>query len=112
LDGQTEQAIYGFPSGYTAYVDRWAGGIDKASGVTASADFQLRFNPNPDEQTVSFIRKRDSSVQSTGNNYFQKIYKHDNSFAGPGILKVQATASSNDIDGYSEFDLILVQDGF
>jgi len=111
-DGQTEQAIYGFPSGYTAYVDRWAGGIDKAQGAAASCDFQLRFNPNPDVQTLSFQRKRDASVQSTGNTGFEKIYKHDNSYVGPGILKVQGIASAADLDGYSEFSLILVEDGF
>ena len=110
-EGQTEQAIYGIPSGYTAYVDRWAGGIDKAQGTAASCDFQIRFNPNPDVQTLSFTRKRDASVQSTGNTGFEKIYKHDNSYAGPGIIKIQAIASAADLDGYSEFSLILVEDG-
>ena len=44
--------------------------------------------------------------------FFEKIYKHDNTFPGPGIIKIQAISSTNDLDGYSEFDLILVQDGY
>ena len=111
-EGQTEQAIYGFPSGYKVYIDRWSGGIDKSTGAAASADFQIRFNPNPDVQTLAFIRKRDSSVQSTGTSKFENRYKHDNQLTGPGIVKIQAIASAADVDGYSEFDLILVKDGF
>ena len=111
-EGQTEQAIYGFPSGYKVYIDRWSGGIDKAQGSPASADFQIRFNPNPDVQTLAFIRKRDSSVQSTGTSKFENRYTHDNQLVGPGIVKIQAIASAADVDGYSEFELILVKDGF
>ena len=111
-EGQTEQAIYGLPSGYTAYIDRWSGGIDKAQGAAASADFQVRYNPNPDVQTLAFIRKRHSSVQSTGTSKFENRYKHDNKLVGPGIIKIQAIASAADVDGYSEFDLTLVKDGY
>ena len=49
-DGQTEMAIYGFPSTQTAYMTKWRCNIDKVAGAAASADFLLMFNPNPDVQ--------------------------------------------------------------
>jgi len=111
-DGQTEQAVFGFPSIQTAYMTRWAVGIDKAQGAAASADFQIMFNPNPDVQTVSFLRKQDMAVQSTGSNAMEKMYSHRPKFDGPGIIKIRANASANDIDAHADFDLTLVQDGF
>ncbi len=111
-DGQTEQAIFGFPSTQTAYMTRWAVGIDKNIGGVATADFQIRFNPNPDVQTVAFQRKQDVSVQSTGTNSIEKVYSGRPKFDGPGIIKVQGIASANDLDAHADFDLILVEDGY
>ena len=111
-DGQTEQAIFGFPSTQTAYMTRWAAGIDKATGAPASADFQIRFNPNPDVQTVAFLRRQDVSVQSTGTTSIEKVYSGRPKFDGPGIIKIQGISSSNDVDAHAGFDLILVEDGF
>lgn len=111
-DGQTEQAIYGFPSGHSVYLTGWAAGIDKASGAAATCDFEMSFNPNPDVQTLSFIRKQDISVQSNGSTAIQKIYNAKPSFVGPGIIKIRAKASINDVDGHSNFNLTLVKDGY
>ena len=110
--GQTEQAIYGFPSTQVAYMTRWMVGIDKASGAVASADFQIRFNPNPDVQTLAYIRQQDASVQSTGTNSFEEKFESRPKFNGPGIIKIQGIASANDVDAHSSFDLVLVEDGF
>jgi len=110
-DGQTEQAIYGYPSGYKAYLMRWRVGIDKTAGAPATADFEIRMNPNPNTQTLAFIRKQDLAVQSTGSNTTEKIYSASPPcYAGPAILKVTAIGSAADIDGQSDFDLILVAD--
>ena len=110
-DGQTEQAIVGIASGYKAYLTRWHVGIDKTQGTAASADFEIRMNPNPDVQTLAFIRKQDLAVQSTGANTVEKDFSAlPPCYAGPAILKVTATASSADLDGQSDFDIIIVAD--
>jgi len=103
-DGQTEMAIYGVPSVQDFYLTRWSANIDKASGGTTTADFILRVNPNPDIQTLAFIRKQDISLQSTGTNMFEKRYSCYPKFSGPCIIKIQGIASAADVDGESGFD--------
>ena len=101
-------AIYGIPSTQDAYLTRWSCNIDKATGAAASADFELRVNENPNVQLLNFIRKQDISLQSTGVSMFQSIYSLPIKIPGPAIVKVQAIASAADVDGESQFDLILI----
>jgi hypothetical protein len=107
-DGQTEMAIYGIPSTQTAYLTKWRANIDKAQGAAASADFEFRSNGNPDVQTLAFARKHDIALQSTGTNMFESTFDPPIRFPGPCLLKVQAIASTSDLDGESAFDLIVV----
>lgn len=107
-EGQTEMAIYGIPSVQTAYMGRLRCNIDKAQGQAASSDFELRVNPNPDTQTVAFLRKHDISLQSTGANMFESNFNPPIKIEGPAIIKIQAHANSNNLDGEAAFDLILV----
>jgi len=103
-DGQTEMAIYGVPSTQTLHLTRWGAQIDKTTGGIGGADFQIRVNPNPDVQTLAFLRKDDISVQSTGVNTKDRHFSCYPIFDGPCIIKVQAFSSANDIDGEAGFD--------
>ena len=107
-NGQTEMAIYGVPSTQTALLYQWHAQIDKSTGVAASVDFTIRLNPNPDVQTVAFLRKDDISVQSTGTSSKSKNGGIPKTFAGPCIIKIQGIASAADVDGEAGFDLIVV----
>jgi hypothetical protein len=107
-DGQTEMAIYGVPSVQKALLYRWGCSIDKASGVTASVDFSLRVNENPNIQTTGYLRKNDMALQSTGTNANERVFVLPIVFNGPCIIKVQGIASAADVDGSSGFDLELV----
>lgn len=108
--GQTEMAIYGIPSGKTLNITKWRYGMNKTSGVAADAKFFMLYNPIPDLVTTGFITKDVNSVQSTGVNTMELTYDPPKSFTGPGILKIQATSSVNDIDGDSSFDGYVVDD--
>ena len=108
-NGQTEMAIYGIPSTQTAYMTAWRCNIDKTSGAAASCDFEVRVNPNPDVQTLAFLRKQDISLQSTGTNMFQtNLEANPMKIVGPAIIKIQGVASAADLDGESSFDLYIV----
>jgi len=107
-DGQTEMAIYGVPSIQSFYLTRWGAGIAKASGVQADANFEIRVNESPNVNTTCFLRKNDLSVQSTGSNNIEKHFYNPIKYAGPCIIKVQATASASDVDGKSAFDGYLI----
>ena len=106
--GQTEMAIYGIPSGKTLQVKKWRYGINKASGVAADAKFFMLWNPIPDTVTTGFIIKYTTSVQSTGNNTMENDFDPPKTLTGPGIIKIQATSSTNDIDGDASFDAYIV----
>lgn len=105
-DGQTEMAIYGVPSTQSFYMTRWSGAISKST--TAYASFELRVNENPNVQTTAFLRKNDMTTVATGNNNVEKHFFNPIKYAGPCIIKVQAMANTNDVDGKSAFDGYLV----
>lgn len=108
-EGQTEMAIYGVPSVQSFYLTRWYCGIAKASGGTAAdADFHLLVNESPTTQLLNYLYKSDLSLQTTGTNSLEKRFTNYPKFAGPCIIKVQATASVNDLDAQSGFDGYLV----
>ena len=103
-DGQTEMAIYGVPSIQTFYLKRWGASIGKAAGAAVTANYAMRVNENPNVQTTNFLRKDDINLQSTGTAGITRTYDIPPSFAGPCIIKIQATASAADVDGASGFD--------
>lgn len=107
-NGQTEMAIYGVPSIQNALMYRWSAQLDRTIGVSTVCDVELRVNENPNIQTVSFLRKDDISLQSTGTSSQERKYGVPYRFSGPCIIKIQAVASTADTDMESEFDLILV----
>lgn len=107
-NGQTEMAIYGIPSIQTALIYNWDVQIDKATGAPASIDFLLRVNPNPNVQTLAFLRKDDISVQSTGVSSREKHKKPPIKISGPAIIKITGQGSVNDLDAEASFDLIVV----
>lgn len=107
-DGQTEMAIYGVPSVQSAYITRWSANINKATGAAAWANFEIRVNENPNIQTTGYLRKNDLSLISSASSEVEKVFRIPAKYAGPCIIKVQATASVADIDAKSAFDLILV----
>ena len=104
LNGQTEMAIYGVPSTQKFYLTDWSCNIDKAQGVVAAADFILKVNENADVQLTNFLRKQDISLQSTGTSMFQRSFTVYPCYAGPCIIKVQATSTVNGLDGEAQFD--------
>ena len=105
---QTEMAIYGVPSVQKALLWSWYAHIDKAIGLTASADFSIRVNEAPNLQTTGYIRKADIAVQSTGSSSIVKMLHVPQLFAGPCIIKIQGIASAADVDADAGFSLELV----
>lgn len=107
-EGSTHMAIYGFPSTQKAYLTRWYGSINKASGAVGTINFRLMFNPEPNAQLTHFSVRSERGAQSTGTSDVDWHLDLPLELAGPGIIKVQGIASAADIDGSAGFDLILV----
>jgi hypothetical protein len=109
-EGQTHMAIYGIPVNRTVYMTEVYGSILKASGGTALADMRLLYNPEPDTNADTWISKYTVGVNEAGSNPFERTYNPYPSYAGPGILKLQATGGAANLDVSGGFDLIDVAD--
>jgi hypothetical protein len=107
-EGTTHMAIYGFPSTQTAYLTRWYGSINKASGAAGTINFKLMFNPEPNAQLTHFSVRSERGVQSTGTSDIDWHVSVPLKLPGPGIIKIQAVASAADLDGSAGFDIYLV----
>ncbi len=109
-EGQTQMAIYGIPSTQTAYMTGFYGSVLRANLATAEqhADFRLLFNPAPNLNTVVWQVKHSTGCGTRANSPFRHEYEPYNKFSGPGIFKMQAVGSANNLDISAGFDLILV----
>lgn len=108
LIGSTEMAIFGWPSTQILYVKNWKASINKSSGAVSHATYQLLYNPEPNTQLTNFIELDLTGRQSTGLSSGSDVFDPYLKLAGPGILKIQAISSANDLDSSAAFAGILV----
>lgn len=106
-EGQTQMAIYGIPSTKTAYLTGYYATVNKAQAVPAALNVSLLVNPNPDDQTVAFVTKHTYGIQSDGSGEAYPFFRPYRAIQGPAIIKVSATANTNDVEASGGFDLIL-----
>lgn len=106
--GQTEMAIYGIPSTQTFYMSKFYASLLRANAGTAFIDVSLLFNPSPNVNPLIFLTKQTLGIQSTGNNPDVHPYNPYKKFEGPGILKLQATGSADNLQVSGGFDGYLV----
>lgn len=109
-EGQTQMAIYGIPSIQTAFVTNFYGSVLRANLSTNErhVDIKMLFNPEPDANANTWLIKHSAGCGTRASSPFRHEYHPYKTFAGPGILKMQAIGSSNDLDVSSGFDLIIV----
>jgi len=111
-DGQTQQAIYTIPAGYTAmflkgYV---ALGNDNKNGVDGTFQWQGRLNNG---FTGAWATKGQVTLVNIGSSHF--VYEYG---APAGMLpektdiRIRVTDTDATIDGIGGYDLLLVQDGY
>jgi hypothetical protein len=108
--GQTQMAIYGIPSTQTAYMTGFYGSVLRASlGVNEQhVDMSLLYNPEPGDNANTYLVKHTTGAGTRAQSPFRHPYNPYKTFAGPGILKLQAIGSANDLDVSAGFDLVLV----
>lgn len=106
--GQTQMCVYGIPSVQDAYLTEIYTTILRANLGTseAHADMTLFYNSIPDTVTTGFITKETwgCGTRAPSLHPYNPYFKLE----GPGIIKIQATGSANNLDVSGNFDLILV----
>jgi hypothetical protein len=106
-EGQTQMAIYGVPSTKVAYVSRYYGSVNKATGAVVEVNFSLVVNEDSATDVDLYIVKSTLGAQSTGSNSFIQSFDPYLRFPGPCILKMQGIASAADTEASAGFDLYL-----
>ena len=111
-NGQTLMAIYGIPSGVTAFMTGFYGSILRANlgANSVASDMTLLFNPRPDSVTTKYLVKHTIGLNSGGANPMRHAYAPLSKFTGPGIIKLRATGGADNLDVSAGFDLILTED--
>lgn len=107
-EGQTQMAIYGWPSTQSLYLLQFYLSSNSGSPAGARIDGKILVNPIPDQELVAFLTKSTVATIDDGTSHFSHIFIPYSRFDGPGIIKMQASSSSNNSDVSSGFDLILV----
>lgn len=105
VEGQTQMAVYGVPSGQSLFITQYYASLNKAV-KNAGADFRVVINPIPDEEPAGFIIKHTSGAVSEGTGSVGHKYDPYFRIDGPSIIKVQVisdtanSAADGGFDGY------------
>ena len=108
--GQTQMAIYGVPSTKIAYVTCYYASLLDAGGTPSTVNavnLKLLVNTSPDVELLSFITKHQNGLSNTANSYIPHQPNPYLRYAGPAIIKLNATAFAEDSDVSGGFDIIL-----
>lgn len=107
--GQTQMAIYGVPSGQTAYCTHYYASAIKAA-TALSVEIKLLCNVQPDNELVGFLTKHTLGAATEGTSNLEHFFQPYVGYPGPAILKIQCNSSSNNTDVSAGFDLYLIDD--
>ncbi len=107
-EGQTQMAIYGIPSTQKAYMTNFYATLNRATPAAALANMTLLFNPEPDSEELTYVTRNTHGLEATGSSHFDHFFGVPVEFPGPGIIKLQASASADNADVSGGFDLVLV----
>lgn len=108
-DNQTEQCIYGFPSNKNLLVSYASTSVFKGSGVAVSLTGNLLYMTDPDTNTASNTAwiSREELDDLEGSPPWEHTYEPEKIFEGPGIFKIQVSASANNTQANATFDAYL-----
>ncbi len=106
--GQTQMVIYGFPSNQDVYMTMLCASFRGTAAATESIDINVLFNPEPNVELTNFLTKHTMGLRSAGTSYVAHPFLPYKKFEGPGIIKIQANGSANNLNVSADFDLILV----
>lgn len=106
-EGQTLMAVYGIPSGITAYGTGWYSSINRQQ-TSGSIDCALLVKTDADQSDSLFRIGHRLGLSVSGTSYVGHAFVPPAPVVGPAIIKVRGiTASANNTDVSAGFDLVL-----
>lgn len=94
--GQTMMAIYGIPSTQSLYMKNYHLAILKGA-ASVGAEMLLKYANDPANNPSTFVIKEVTGLTSEGTSSFLNTYLPSKRFVGPGIIKVEADSSANNV---------------
>jgi hypothetical protein len=105
--GQSMMSIYGIPSTQDMYLKNYYIAILKGA-ASVGAELSLMYCEDPENRPAIFLTKEITGIASEGSNSYQSSYLPSKQFIGPGIIKVRANASANDVRISANFGAFLL----
>lgn len=106
-EGQTQMAIYGIPSTQTAYMAQYYASANKGS-TSLEVNISVLLATLPATQPAVFLTKLTYGLNTEGVNAATVDSTPPRGMSGPAIIKIQANASSNNVDVSAGFNMVLV----
>lgn len=104
-NGQTLMCIFAIPSIQTAYIPSMQFSLIK--NASAEAEVRLVVNPEPDAELTGFIVKHIRGIQGAGTSYVESNFGAPIKIIGPAIVKLQADASSNNVNVSGSLSILI-----
>ena len=106
---RTLMAIFGIPSVQKFFVHQWYANINKGTGTTSSADFDLYVMERADLGTAPFVVRSHLGLITAGSSHINHQFGTPEVVVGPAVVKVQVEqVSANNMDVSGGFDGVLV----
>jgi hypothetical protein len=102
---QTQLALYTVPGGKTAYLSEWFG-----SATAGSNGNRLVFELFARPLNQVFQLKHSIAIRVGGSSYFRHKFDWPLKFAAKTDLKIEGTASANNMDAHAGFSILLIND--
>ena len=105
-EGQTQMAIYGIPSGISAYMTAYYVSAIKAA-ASLSVKVSLLVNQTPAAELTNYLVKHTIGLATEGSSYVRHMFEPYFKITGPAIIKIQGNSSALNTDVSAGFDLVL-----
>ena len=105
--GQTQQSIYGVPSGYALLLKKVYGSILTGGPAARATNFEMVLATKPETLPHVFIMKWSFGLASSATSAHLHDFEPPRHYEGPAIVKLIATADVNDVHVDAGFDGIV-----
>ena len=105
--GQTQQSIYGVPSGYALLLKKIYGSILSGGPAARAVNFEMLLATKPETLPTVFIRKWSFGLTSNATSAHLHDFEPPRHYEGPAIVKLTAISDVNDVHVDAGFDGIV-----
>jgi len=100
-------AVFFLAETHNAYMTRWYGDMNRASGATTSVDLHLEIRRQSDVEFSPVAEEHERGITRAGDSGFEHPFVPWFKIAGPATIIVHGEGSAADLDVSAGFELVL-----